>query len=295
MNKALRGGLSNGYALIVFAAFAISLSVVLASVAFAHGANTTTVLILRFAGLLLVIPWLARSRGITLKVSFRPLLAAMLIGAIFLAQTGGYLASVVYIPVSLAVLLFYTYPILTALLGAALDKRWPDRFAWIALVLAFAGIAIALEVSVSSFDWRGIAFVGIAACAAAIVLNSTQRVLNVLAPLQASFYTSAGAALVCLGLWAGGSELAWPDSTVGWQMLAASVASFIVFYPAMIAGIERIGAVPSAILFNLEPPFTIILAAALLGQSLTGIQLGGAALVVTAVLVGQIPAWRARQ
>ena len=56
-----------------------------------------------------------------------------------------------------------------------------------------------------------------------------------------------------------------------------------------IIGIERVGAVPAALIFNLEPPFTILLAAWWLDQTLTLTQLFGAAAVVAAVCIGQIP------
>ena len=274
---------------VVFAAFSISVSVVIASIAFAHGTSPLTILLLRFTALMVMIPLLIRARGLTLRVAPRAALIAVVIGAVFLAQTGGYLASVSYIPIALAVLLFYTYPLLTALLGAVLDRRRPHGLEIVGLALAFAGLALALQVSLQSLDVRGIGFAALAACAAAIVLNSTQRVLQHIPSLPVSFFTSVGALVVCLVLIATGGNMDWPNSEPGWWALFASVITFVIFYPTMIIGIERVGAVPSALIFNLEPPFTIVLAAWWLGETLTPIQLLGAAIVVVAVCIGQLP------
>ena len=278
-----------GIAWVVFAAFAISVSVVIASIAFSHGTSTLTILLLRFLALMMLIPLLMRARRLTLRVAPRAALLSVVIGAIFLAQTGGYLASVSYIPVALAVLLFYTYPLLTAMLGAFIDRRRPHPLELLGLGMAFAGLFLALQVSFDALDARGIGFAALAACAAAVVLNSTQRVLRNLASLPVSFFTSVGSLLVCIVILALGGEVAWPDTDIGWWALVASVTTFAIFYPTMIIGIERVGAVPAALIFNLEPPFTILLAAWWLDQTLTLTQLFGAAVGVAAVCIGQIP------
>lgn len=276
-----------GAALIVFSAVAISVSVLIATICFEEGVNSPTLLVLRFTTLLLILPILARARGVRLRLPPKHALAAISIGVVFLAQTGGYLSAVAYIPIGLAVLLLYLYPILTALLRAQIDRKIPHWCEILALVIAFFGLALALNVSITQLDWRGVAFGLLAATSAAVMLNASERILAVLEPLQTTFYTSLGAALVAVALITFGFEWTWPDSTRGQLALIASVLSFAVFYPAMIAGIERIGAVPTAILFNLEPPITIVLAAAFLHQSLTGQQHIGAGLVVFAVLVAQ--------
>ena len=50
-------------------------------------------------------------------------------------------------------------------------------------------------------------------------------------------------------------------------------------------GIRRIGAERAAIISTIGPPATISLAAYLLGESMSGVQLGGAALIIVGILV----------
>lgn len=279
----------SGVVWIVFAATAISASVTIASIALQDGASTGTLLVLRFALLLIGLAIAARLQNTALKVPTGSAFAAVAIGMVFLAQTGGYLGAVAYIPIALAVLLLYTYPILTALLRAALDRRRPQMHENAALVIAFAGLAIALNVSFANLDLRGVALGLLAGSAAAVVLNASERVLRSLTSAQTSFYTSIGAGATAVILVLTVLDWSWPASDRGWMALAASIGSFALFYPAMMAGIQRIGAVPSAILFNLEPPVTIVLAAWWLDQQLTGQQHLGAALVLIAVLIAQWP------
>ncbi|MEM7406999.1 MAG: DMT family transporter [Pseudomonadota bacterium] len=279
----------SGIAWIVFAATAISASVTIASVALQDGATTGTLLVLRFALLVGGLAIAAHVRRTALSVPFRSGFAAFAIGVIFLAQTGGYLGAVAYIPIALAVLLLYTYPILTALLRAALDRRRPQTHEVAALVIAFAGLAIALNVSFAHLDLRGVALGLLAGSAAAVVLNASERVLKSLTSAQTSFYTSIGAGITAVVLVLTVLDWSWPASERGWIALTASIGSFALFYPAMMAGIQQIGAVPTAILFNLEPPVTIVLAAWWLDQQLTGQQHLGAAMVLIAVLIAQWP------
>jgi drug/metabolite transporter (DMT)-like permease len=64
---------------------------------------------------------------------------------------------------------------------------------------------------------------------------------------------------------------------------------------AFFAGLERVGPSAAAILSTLEPVVTVGLAAAAFGESLAGVQLLGAALVLSAVVVMQAPARRRRR
>lgn len=277
-----------GHLVAAAAAASISLSMVLSSSAYDHGLSTLAILLLRFVALLAVLPLLARRRGIGLgAMPARRRRLAWLVGAVFLCQTGGYLAAIVFIPISLAVLLFYTYPILTSLLQAAVQRRAPRRAEVLAAGLALAGIALTLQVSVATLDLRGVALALGGALAGAVVMVSNEQLLRGAAPLAVSFQSAWGALAVCAVALALGAPLTWPAAAPGWLALSGAIATFVLFYPAMMVAIERIGSVQTALMLNLEPPLTILMAALLLGQPLAGMQWLGAALVVMAVVLAQ--------
>jgi drug/metabolite transporter (DMT)-like permease len=78
--------------------------------------------------------------------------------AVFMIVWGyGYMASIAYIPVSLAALLFFTFPLLVGVFAAIAGQERMTILKTVALVVAFAGLALALGPSWASLDWRGVA------------------------------------------------------------------------------------------------------------------------------------------
>ena len=70
---------------------------------------------------------------------------------------------------------------------------------------------------------------------------------------------------------------------VGGMILLSTVIPVVTF----LAGLQRVGPTQSALLSALEPVFTVALAVAFLGERLTGAQIAGSVLVITAVILLQ--------
>jgi len=70
-----------------------------------------------------------------------------------------------------------------------------------------------------------------------------------------------------------------------WMSLAATVVTFLLMTWAQ----ARMSATHAAVIYALEPVFAAILAALLLGERLTGRELGGGALVLAGILVSELP------
>lgn len=87
-----------------------------------------------------------------------------------------------------------------------------------------------------------------------------------------------------------GSALAWegarwPSDAAGWGAVAAiALFSTVVAMVGFFAGMQRLGAADAATLSTLEPVVTLVLAAAVLGESLGPVQLAGAVMVLGAVV-----------
>jgi drug/metabolite transporter (DMT)-like permease len=86
------------------------------------------------------------------------LLTLFLLGRVgYTLQSGFFLSSVRFVPVSLASLLFCTYPALVSVLAFLTrgDKMSPGEPA--ALGLCATGLALVLGTPVDTLDWRGVA------------------------------------------------------------------------------------------------------------------------------------------
>jgi drug/metabolite transporter (DMT)-like permease len=71
----------------------------------------------------------------------------------------GYLGATQYIPVSLAVLIFYTHPFLVAIIARFTENEPITPIRLLAITIAFIGLAFAMGIqSVAGLNWYGIAF-----------------------------------------------------------------------------------------------------------------------------------------
>ena len=86
----------------------------------------------------------------------------------------------------------------------------------------------------------------------------------------------------------GGPELSFGAAGLGW-IAAIALVSTVAAILAFFAGLARVGPSAAAILSVFEPVVTVALAAAVFGESLAAVQLAGAVLVLSAVVLMQWP------
>ncbi len=274
-----------GSALVVLVALAFTSSVILARLAYDAGSDAVTVLALRYivAALLLYLYFRLRGQAAWLP---RPLARkAVGIGLLVAAYAYGYLGAVQYIPVSLAVLIFYTYPLLTGLGARLFEREALGASKLVALAAGLLGVALAVEVSFTGLDGRGLALAALGAVGLAATIIMSQRTMRAAGSLSVTFYVNLVAALTYLavGLLRGGFAL--PSTAAGWHALLAMPLFFSVAITGFFAAVSLIGGVRTATMMNTEPVFTVLGAVLILGEHLAPLQLAGAALVVLAIFL----------
>jgi len=102
--------------------------------------------------------------------------------------------------------------------------------------------------------------------------------------LSALVITGAAVTTTIVATAAGESPATVSGPALGW-IVAIALVSTVFAVTAGYAGIERVGPTTASILFTVEPPVTVGLAALVFGESLASGQLAGGALVVSAVLL----------
>ena len=282
-----------GVMVVVFSATVIALSFVLARLVYDAGSNPLTLIALRYPAVILMIWGLLRLTGRRTVLPTPARLTSYGVGLCYFIGTSCYLASILYLPVSLAVLVFYTYPLMTAAFESALDRRLPRPLEAAAFLAAFAGLALALEVSFADLDPRGIAFALVGAAGASASFVWAGRSLAAEDMTVVTFHMSVCGAVVAAVLVLASGSFALPAAGLdGWGPLVGTVFCFAVAFLAMFTGVKLIGALRTSMIMNLEPVATIVLAVLLLGERLTAQQLVGGALVIGAVLAMQMRAGR---
>ena len=168
-----------GIAVAVAAGAAFAIANTSAGVAYQGGTNPLTVASTRFLlPTAALIAWLSFTR-VPLVLPKRQAIVAVLLGAVTALYNWALLRSFNSIPFALAVLIIYLYPLISAVIVASLG--W-DKFAWrtgAAIVVAFIGLALALDVRGSNLDISGVSLAFLAAVGLAVVVVVSSRVLEV--------------------------------------------------------------------------------------------------------------------
>jgi drug/metabolite transporter (DMT)-like permease len=257
----------------------------IARIAYDHGASPAAVMELRFLAAALVMALIAGLSGRSFALPRRLWPRAIGVALGNFGVTLGYLFSVAYIPVSLAALIFYTYPLMVAAAVPFMERSRLGALAAIAFLLAFAGLALALGPPLAELDWRGVAWALLAAASAVLLFLLSPRLMaecdSVVVSCQVNLFATV--LLVPPVLLMGGFAL--PAAATGWAAIAGASAFHIAGTLAMFAAFRLTGAARAALVFNVEPLVAIAAAAALLGESLTLVQLAGVAMVMAALML----------
>ena len=277
-----------GALLCLVAGGSFALQPVLVKLAFDGGAGVASVGAIRFALAALALALLAR-RAIAAAPA-RTLLAPFVLGlTIYGLETGLFFASLERIDVSLASLLMCSYPALVVAGAVLLRRERASRRRALALVVALAGVVLVLAGGVGgAIDPVGIGLALGAAIAYAAYVLVSDRLLGTTEPLVLATMLCAGAAVAfALGGAATGS-LETPRPSTLLVVGAIALVATVLPIAAFLGGVHRIGPSRATILGTVEPPVTIALSALVFGERLGPVQLLGAALVVSGVVILQL-------
>ena len=215
-----------------------------------------------------------------------------------LGVLGYYLASYLdflgldYISAGLERLILFSYPSLVIVLSALFLGTALTRRTGAALLLCYAGIALALAHDVHAAGdahavLTGSALVFASALSYALYLMGNGLVVGRLGTARVTAWASTAACLMAIGQFVLLRPLSALDQP--WQVhaLALAMAVFSTVLPVwcLSEAIRRIGAGPVALTGSLGPIVTLALGALLLDEPLGLAQLGGAALVIGGVTV----------
>jgi drug/metabolite transporter (DMT)-like permease len=196
-----------------------------------------------------------------------------------------------YLPAATNAFLFYTYPAWVAVFAFMRGLERPDARRLLALAISFGGIAA--MVGTPGDATSGISIVGVllsmsAAMCYGLYIPAIDRMQKGMRPTAISVYIVLGAGIIQLvhGLVTDTftvrlAPMAWA-SILGFALLGTTFA-FLFF----LRGLAVLGPVRTAIVSTIEPFFTALLGALVLGQPLPGSTLAGGGLIAAAVILLQ--------
>jgi drug/metabolite transporter (DMT)-like permease len=282
------------FATLLLIALMMGANHVAARIAFNNGVDVATAVVFRSTVTALVVVAILASQGVRVRFTRRHKQMLPAIGLLIGVQSLCLYSAVARLPVALALLAFNTYPIWTALWARLIYGQRPERALLVAMPVILLGLALALDVFGAASglgaagQWArigaGVAFALAAAGTFGLALVVTQHEAGDVDGRVRTATTmgmAAAVALITVGVQGG---FHFPDAPAGWGGVAALTFLYGTAFTIMFTVLPRLGVVGNSAIMNVEPVFALVLAWLILGQSIAPVQVGGALVVVAAVM-----------
>ena len=282
------------FATLLLIALMMGANHVAARLAFDHGVDVVTAVACRSTITALVVVSVLVVQRVPLRVQARNAKALLAVGVLIAVQSVCLYSSVARLPVALALLAFNTYPLWTALWARVAYGHRAERRTLLAMPVMLVGLALALDVFGAASglgaaaQWRqigaGVAFALAAAATFGLALVLIQHeTTGVDGRLRTATTMGIVAVLALAGSGLQGG-LHWPNAPVGWFGLGALTFLYGTAFTILFTVLPRLGVVGNSAIMNVEPVFALMLAWAVLGQSIAAVQVLGALVVVATVV-----------
>ena len=279
-----------GYALGIIAAASYGTNPLFAIPLYGAGLTPDSVLFLRYLVALPVVAAMILLRGRGFRVPRRELLTLVVLGLLVAVSSLTLFMSYNYMDVGIASTILFVYPIMVAVIMAAVYKEKAGWMTIVCIALATVGIGLLMGNPDGGFvSITGTILVVASALTYAVYIVAVNKTsLAKVATLTVTFYVLLfGLSLFLVRLLASGQPLfpTLPD----WKLWGC-VAGLAIFPTALSFGctngaIQSIGSTPTAILGAFEPVTAVIIGVFAFGEVLTPRIICGLVMIIVAVIL----------
>jgi drug/metabolite transporter (DMT)-like permease len=280
--------LGAGVAILAAAATMFASNHIGARLAFDHGASVATGVLVRATWTSLVLLVLMLSQGVRIALPRTLIVASVLTGVCATVQSYCLYSAVARIPVALALLTFQTAPMLFLLFSWAMGHERPRASAFAAMLVALAGLVLALNIRIENFGARwaeigaGVSWALGGAGAFMLMLYANAHALKEVDGRLRTFVMTAVTALIVVVAGGATEAFALPQDAHGWLGLGLLTIFYCGAMCTLFISLPRL--VPaSTVALNFEPIALLGLGWIVLGQAVGPLQIAGAFLTVGAI------------
>lgn len=278
----------HGVALALASAAAFGTNIVSAQIAGQSGLSGPLLVFYRVLLMLALVTAAALLWRASLRIPRHRWPAMALFGLSTALVGSAYLSSVAFVPITVAAVVFYTFPVLIVVLEPVLT---PARFRLDRLLialLAFLGVAL-----VVGPDWHGLDPRGLALALLASLMATTQFFTGAACgdtpTLPKLFWSHLIILPVTLAILAAtGGYLPASALALSPIAVAITIGGYLIGFVLQLLALARVAPGPAGLAFCAEPVFAITIAAIMLGERVGPLQYAGGALVVGAIMVNVI-------
>lgn len=262
---------------------------VAARVAFDHGASVAAAVTVRATSTALVLLLLMRLQDVSLALPRELRGKALGAGVLIAVQSYCLYSAVALIPAALALLVFQTCPMIFVLLSWVMGKETPRPSALGAMLVALAGLALALNITSENFSARwtelgaGVGWALAAAVSFALVYYINAHALKALDGRLRTFVMTAVTAVLVFAAGGAAGALRLPYDAPGLLGLVLLTAFYAAATISLFLVLSRLASAASTAALNFEVIALLGLGWLFLGQALTPLQIVGVVLVAGAI------------
>lgn len=270
----------------LFSAIAFSMNVTLAGLAYEYGANIHALNISRAVLFWLTLLVVVEMKNLALGIPNRARVVSVLLGVLLGIEMYVMLGAILFIPVALAVVIMYTYPLMIAIYDWLSGRGKFSYLQLVVMVFVFIGLSLALSVPTGVVNINGVLLALAAAVVLATLLVLSERALTHHENNVIMLYMLTGTCASII-LFLTLVDLRWPVTTIGWLAFSGSSGCYVVATFLLFTAVNMVGPLRTAIIDNTSPVWAILFGFLLLGQILSPAQIVGVVMVVAGVLCTQ--------
>lgn len=224
-----------------------------------------------------------------MRVTKRQLMELILLGIVGFGLTAFFLASSYEtLPVGLATMFHFTYPIFVVLIMMGLFHEESSGMKWLAIASAIAGLVLLMDFN-GGLSLKGVIWAVLSGITYAVyVIGNRETSLRDLSAVQILFYVTLVSVFFfgVQGLWLG--SLVFPSRPRAWgDLFFISQVSTVFALLFLTYGIKTIGATKASMINMLEPVVGMLAGMMIYGERLTARSvLGCLAILLAVVCVG---------
>jgi drug/metabolite transporter (DMT)-like permease len=275
---------ANGLLFALASASLYGFNIVYARIASFAGASGSAIVVYRVFLMLVLVGIVAAVTRRSLKAAREERDTLLLLGVSTAFVGLCYLSSVAFIPVTVAAVVFYTFPILIVLASPFVEKTRLTPALLGVVALAILGVGLVVGPAFGDLDWRGLALAFAASIATAIQFFAAARCRRT-GVMAKTFWIHLlvlpTAALISLAA----GQLAPPSAlALAPFAVAMTIGGYIIGFVLQFVALGRITAVAAGIIYCAEPVVAALSSALILNETLAPLQIAGGALVLAAII-----------
>lgn len=279
--------MAKGYLAIIAASILYGIMPVLSKELLLEGMNSNSIVVWRFGFSAVFCLAIMLIKKVPFKASLRQITVMVAVGILGFGLTATLLtASYSYIPVGLATMFHFSYPLFVLLIMVVITRERLGALRAAAVVCVAAGLVLMMDFH-GETNYTGIVLALLSGVTYALYVVSNQKsCFRMLDGFTSMFYVLVASSVffTLQSLFSG--SLMVPATGKGW-LLAMSIGLFctVISLRLLLYGISVLGAANASILNILEPLTSLAAGSILYGDQLGGLTIAGCFLVILAILL----------